>query len=82
MMPNALLERFQQLLAFAKNPEFRLTARENIAAAKELVETLLHTGHLNIIEYRAHHQLITTVGIIVGTAELKRSAHLPVQVKS
>lgn len=82
MMPNALLERFQQLLDFAKNPEFSIIARENIAAAKEMVETLLHTGHLNIIEYRAHHQLITTVSIMVGTAELKRSAHLPVEVKA
>jgi len=77
MMPAILQERFEQLLTFAKSPEFRLTARENIAAAKELVETLMSTGHLEIIEYRAYRQLITTAGIMVGTAELKRSAHLP-----
>ena len=76
MMPITLQERFEQLLSFAKNPAFRLTARENIAAAKELVETLMSIGHLEIIEYKAYRSLITTAGIMLGTAELKRSSHL------
>ena len=77
MIPIAMQERFEQLLRFAKDPAFRLTARENIAAAKELIETLMSTGHLEIIEYKAYRSLITTAGIMVGDAELKRSAHLP-----
>jgi hypothetical protein len=77
MMPIILQERFEQLLRFAKDPAFRLTARENIAAAKELVETLMSTGHLEIIEYKAYRSMITTAGIMVGNDELRRSLHLP-----
>lgn len=77
MMPAILQDRFDQLLAFAKDPKFSITARENLARAKELVDTLHITGYLNSAQYNAHHSQITTVGIMVGTAELKRAAHLP-----
>jgi len=76
-MPSILQDRLEQLLGFAKNPVFCFTARENLARAKELVDTLHLTGYLDSVEYSACHSLITTAGIIVSTAELKRSAHLP-----
>lgn len=72
-MTPVLQQRFEQLLTFAKDPALRLKAGENLAAARELVETLIHTGHLSAPEYKAYHSLITTTGIMVGTAELKRS---------
>lgn len=76
MMPPLLQDRFSQLLDHAKASRFRITASENLAAAKEMVETLFHTGNLNIPEYRAHHQQITTIRIMVRTAELARVAEL------
>lgn len=77
MMPPILQDRFEQLLSFAKNPVFNFTARENLARAKELVDTLHLTGYLTGIEYNAHHAQITVIQLMVGTAELKRAAHLP-----
>jgi ribulose bisphosphate carboxylase small subunit len=71
-MPPALQDRFNQLLDHAKATRFRITAPENLAAAKEMVETLFHTGHLCAVEYRAYHEQITTIRIMVRTAELKR----------
>lgn len=76
MMPPALQDRFNQLLDHAKSFRFRLTANENLAAAKEMVETLFHTGHLEAVEYRAYHQQITAIRIMVRTAELKRVSDL------
>lgn len=76
MMPPLLQDRFNQLLDFAKDPSFRCTRKENLAAAREMVETLLHTGHLSTIEYRAHHQQITTIKLMIGAEELKHVADL------
>ena len=74
MMPTTLHERFEQLLGFAKDPAHNLVARENLAAAKEMVDTLLVTGHLDQIEYRAYRSMCTTAGIIISTAELQRAS--------
>lgn len=76
MMLPSLQDRFNQLLGFAKDPSFRVTCKENLAAAREMVETLLITGHLDVIEYRAHHQQITTIKLMIGAEELKRVADL------
>ena len=77
MMPSTLQDRFEQLLGFAKNPVFCFTARENLARARELIDTLHLTGHLTGIEYNACHSLITNVVTIVSIAEMKRAAYLP-----
>lgn len=77
MMPIYLEQRFHLLLEFAKDVKHPTVARENLAAAKELVDTLFATGHLDAVESRAYRKLCTAAGIMVGTSELKRSAHLP-----
>lgn len=77
MMPIYLEQRFQLLLSLAKEGDDLHIARENLAAAKEMVDTLFSVGHLDVIESRAYRQLCTTVQIMVSTAELKRSAGLP-----
>lgn len=68
-----LQERFAQLLAFAKDPKFQRTARENIAAARELVDTLLSCGLIGPQSYRAYQAQVTTAQLVVSAAELKRS---------
>ncbi|MNI80944.1 hypothetical protein D3C73_1375160 [compost metagenome] len=77
MMPTILEERFQMLLTFAKDTSLCSLARENLAAAKEILNTLLSTGHLEMVEYKAYWSLCTTAGIIISTEELQRAAHLP-----
>lgn len=76
-MPIYLEQRFQLLLELAKDTRLTAVARENLAAAKELVDTLFATGHLDLIQSRAYRSLCTTAGIMISTAELKRAAHLP-----
>lgn len=82
MMPIILEERFQLLLKLAKDPKFCTVARENLAAAKELVDTLLATGHLSTIESRAYRSQCTTVGIMISRAEIERAQALPKTYKS
>ena len=74
MMPIYLEQRFQLLLTLAKEGESLALARENLAAAKEMVDTLFAVGHLTVTEAKAYRQLCTTVQIMVSTAELKRSS--------
>jgi hypothetical protein len=81
-MPIILEQRFNLLLSMAKDPRHPTVARENLAAAKELIDTLFAVGHIDSIESRAYRSLCTTAGIIVSTAELKRSASLPVSRKA
>lgn len=78
MMPIYLEQRFQLLLNLAKESTSLALARENLAAAKEMVDTLFAVGQITAIESRAYRQLCTTVQIMASTAELNRSAGLPV----
>lgn len=80
MMLPSLQDRFNQLLGFAKSPSMRTTAHESLAAARELVETLLTTGHLNVVEYRAYHKQITAIRLMLNSEELARSAKLIAEV--
>lgn len=73
MMTPHLQQRFDQLLRFAKDPAHNLTAYENIAAAREMVDTL-HMSHLlTSEEYNEYRALVTTARLVVSAAELKRA---------
>jgi hypothetical protein len=74
MLPTILKERFQLLLEQTKDPKLSITAREQLAAAKELLDTAHLLGYLESVEYKVYRSLCTTAGIIVSTAELKRAA--------
>lgn len=72
MMPIYLEQRFHLLLNLAKDGKFSLVARENLAAAKEMVDTLFATGHLTIGESRDYRSACTAVGIMISRSELER----------
>ena len=73
MLPIQLLEHLQLLLNFAKDPAHRLTARENLAAAKELVNTAHTLGAIDGDEYRSLRLLCAGATLIVDNAELERA---------
>lgn len=72
MMNKHIQDRFDQLLGFIKNPMLNLAVEANVAAARELVDTLLHSGLLLPDEYRAYHAQIRTARLVAGGNELKR----------
>jgi hypothetical protein len=49
-----LQERYELLLGFAKNPSWPLTAMENLAAARELVDTAYTLGAIDAGPWRAY----------------------------
>lgn len=49
-----LQERYEQLIGFAKNPSWPLTALENLAAARELVDTAWVLGAIDEPSWRAY----------------------------
>ncbi len=73
MMRPHLQQRFDQLLGFAQNPKFNLTAHENIAAAKEMVDTLFVSQLLTSLEYHEYRALVMTAQLVVSAAELKKA---------
>lgn len=73
MLPIQLLEHLQLLLTFAKDPAHRITARENLAAAKELVNTAHALGAIDGHEYRSLRLLCAGATLIVDNAELERA---------
>lgn len=73
MMPDTLQDRLKLLLDLAKNPAYPLTAGENIAAAKELIDTVHVLGHLTGVEYKAHHLQANAVSLMVRQAERARA---------
>lgn len=78
MMSIYLLERLQLLLNLAKNPKNYLTAHENIAAAKEIIDTAFHLDAIDQEEYRSYRSLCTSADLIVSNAEIERArATLP-----
>ena len=74
MMTPHLQQRFEQLLRFAKDPQYAVTARENVAAAKELVETLYSVDLLDTSEYNDYRGLWLLAKLDVSAAEDKRAA--------
>lgn len=74
MMTPHLQQRFDQLLRFAKDPQYAVTARQNVAAAKELVETLYSVDLLNTAEYNDYRALWLIAQLGVTAAEDKLQA--------
>jgi hypothetical protein len=72
-MPTLLLERLQLLLQLAKNPGSCLIAMENIAAAKELVDTAFHLGAIGAAESRELRMLCAHAQLSVSNAALDRA---------
>lgn len=73
MMNQPLQQRFDMLLNHAKDPKFSLIAMENIAAARELVDTLFSSHLLEPDEYRAYHSQVTAAKVVVHAAQLKQA---------
>lgn len=46
-LPPVLQDRYEMLISFAKNPNWPLTAQENLCAARELVDTAYHLGAID-----------------------------------
>lgn len=72
MMPIYLEQRFQMLLNLAKESRYTEVARENLAAAKEMIDTLFAIGEIDIDESRAYRQLCAEVQIMVSNEEHRR----------
>lgn len=72
MMQQPLQQRFDRLLSYIKNPSLRLLVGENVAAAKELLDTLLMCGLLLPEEWKAYQAQIESAKLVAGAVELKR----------
>ena len=72
MMHEHVQQRFDQLLGFIKNPQLKSLTGENVAAAKEMIETLMSSGLLLPEEYRAYHAQIETAKLVAGAENLRR----------
>jgi len=53
-LPPVLQERYELLMGFAKNPNWKLTAQENLASARELVDTAYHLGAIDEGPWQAY----------------------------
>lgn len=76
MLTPALQRRFDQILAHAKDPKYECIARERIAAATELVDTVLACGLLLPEEWRAYRAQVEAATLMIGAVELKRVTDL------
>jgi len=72
MLQPPLQQRFDRLLSYIKNPSLRLLVGENVAAAKELLDTLLMCGLLLPEEWKAYQTQIESAKLVAGAVELKR----------
>lgn len=68
-----LLQRLQLLLQLVKDDRLCVTARENLAAAKEIVDTAHLLGDIDVSEYRHLRSLCTQAHIGVSNEELDRA---------
>ena len=73
MMTPHLQQRFDQLLRFATDPKYTVTAHENIAAAKELVDTLYVSDLITTDEYNEYRGATMVARVTVHAAERKRA---------
>jgi hypothetical protein len=65
-------ERFDTLLGFIKNTSHKLTVRENVAAARELLDTLLNTQLILPDDYRAYNAQIVSAKLVASANALPR----------
>jgi len=68
-----LQDRYEQLMGFAKNPNFKLTAQENLAAARELVDTAYVLGTLDPSAWKAYVIETNLAKAHVNTAIVQRA---------
>lgn len=73
MLSHYLQQRFDMLLASAKDPEFKLIAMENIAAAREMLDTLFSSDLLGALDYRAYQCQVSAAQALVTADQLKRA---------
>lgn len=73
MMQQPLQQRFNRLLDYIKSPSLRLLVGENVAAAKELIDTLLMCGLLLPEEWKMYQAQVEAAKLVAGAVELKRS---------
>lgn len=69
MMPIYLEQRFQMLLNLAKEARYTEVARENVVAAKEMVDTLFAVGLLNRVESMEYRALCVAVKVMIERKE-------------
>lgn len=74
MMQQHLQRRFDQLLRQSKDPQFQILAREHVAAAGELLDTLLACGLLLPEEWRTYRAQVEATKLVVDAVELKRAS--------
>lgn len=72
MLPTILLERLQLLLNSAKDPRLNLFAPENLAAAKELIDTAFTLGAINREDHMAYRAMCTSAQLMVSSAEVEK----------
>lgn len=73
MMPIYLEQRFHLLMEFAKDTKNLNVARENLAAAKELVDTAHMLEDIDSAEYRYYRSLCIHAQISVAGDEIERA---------
>lgn len=66
--------RFDHLLAEAKDPKYARFAKENLARARELIDTLYVSLLLDEDMWKAHIAQVLAAKLVVSAAELKPSA--------
>lgn len=75
-IPRTLMEplqtRYEELLSFAKNPNWPLTALENLAAARELVDTAYTLGAIDPGPWKAYVIETNVAKSKVHTANIQR----------
>lgn len=81
MIPPVLQERFDLLLTLAKDERYALVARENLAAARELVDTLFAVQAIGKDEFTNMHASVTCAALVVSSAELARAQSVTFQSK-
>lgn len=67
-----LQERYEQLLGFAKNPSWPLTALENLACARELIDTAYVLGAIDPGPWKAYVTETNLAKSELNTANLQR----------
>lgn len=73
-----LLQRLQLLLQLVKDDRLCVTARENLAAAKEIIDTAYMLNDIDTVEYKHLRSLCMQTQIVVSNDELERArAALP-----
>lgn len=73
MIPKVLQERFDLLLTLAKDEGYALVARENLAAARELVDTLFAVQVIGQDDFTNMHASCACAALVISSAELARA---------